>query len=95
MNLVKLNIDIDEKWPIFSLDSPENPNGPWVVDVDDDFYRQYCANFRKFQEIQINLQRIYAKQRRIIAEESCGYRIQKSGEIDAEFKSNRIASLPS
>ena len=87
--MARLNINIDEKWPIYSLDEPINPNAVSVVEINDDFYREYLYFTMKYQEYQERLHVIYEHQQRVISE-LCGYRFPEGVEPDKEYKLNRI-----
>ncbi len=56
--LVKIKIDIDEKWPIFSAKKVKN-DGPYTVEISSDFYKQYLWFCLKYHEFQTQLKEIY------------------------------------
>lgn len=62
--MVKREIIIDEKWPIFTLEEP-NKDGPFVVELNDEFYKEYCYFMSKYHEYQTRVQLIYERQQRL------------------------------
>lgn len=58
MKLVKREIMIDEKWPVFTLEEPKR-DGPFVVELNEEFYKEYCYFMYKYHEYQLRLQVIY------------------------------------
>lgn len=83
----KLEVIIDEKWPVFSLEEP-NKEGPFVVEINEEFYKEYLYFKYKYTEFQIRLQLIYEHQQRIYTE-SCGYNVPEGSE-PSEHKFNTI-----
>lgn len=56
--MVKREIIIDEHWPVFTLEEPKR-DGPFVVEINEDFYKEYCYFMYKYHEYQTRLQVIY------------------------------------
>lgn len=91
--MAKLEINIDEHWPVFTLDKPKNEDGPWVVEVNDDFYKEYLYFSYKYHEYQTRLQLIYEHHERSI-NEKLGYRFPEGTECCRDFKLNTIRAKP-
>ena len=89
MKLVKREIIIDEKWPVFTVEEPKK-DGPFVVELNDEFYKEYLYFMYKYHEYQIRLQLIYEHQQRIYTE-SCGYRFPEGSDIH-EYTPNKIGN---
>lgn len=87
---MKCQISIDEKWPVFTLEHVRNPNDPFVVDINEDFYKEYCCLMYKYHEFQIRMQLIYEHQQSNINKQVCGYTVPEGSIVDTEFKPNTI-----
>lgn len=59
--LVKREIMIDEKWPVFWLEEPKK-DGPFVIELNDEFYKEYCFIMYKYYQLQSKLKLIYDEQ---------------------------------
>jgi hypothetical protein len=60
---VKLKIDVDEVWPIFTCDETKE-DAPFVVEVDVQFYKEYLWFFYRYHKIQNQLKVMYDEQLR-------------------------------
>lgn len=87
---MKLKIDTDEVWPVFFLDKPRNENDPSLVDIHEDFYKEYCYVMQKYEEFQERIKIIYEHQRSIISQQICGYNVPKGSDIDDKYELNTI-----
>lgn len=87
---MKCQISIDEKWPVFTLEHVRNPNDPFVVDLNEEFYKEYCHAMFKYHEYQLRIQAIYEHQQSIVNEQICGYTVPEGSIVDTEFKPNTI-----
>jgi hypothetical protein len=56
--LAKVKISVDEKWPIFTAQHT-NEEGPFIVEMDDDLYRQYLQINYLYYSFQTRLQVLY------------------------------------
>lgn len=56
--MVKVIVEIDEKWPIYTLEE-ENVDGPYVIEFDDDLYKQYLQLEFLYQSFQKRLKVLY------------------------------------
>ena len=88
--LVKLQINIDEHWPVFSLEKPKDEDGPWVTEINDDFYKEYLYFMYKYHEYQTRLQVIYEHQQRAVSKTVCGYNVPEGSVIDDQYELNTI-----
>ncbi len=86
MKLVKREINIDEKWPVFTLDEPRNENGPFVVELNEDFYKEYLWFSYKYHEYQARIQVIYEHQQSEFNKQNVGYRFPEDSVIDTESR---------
>lgn len=82
--LERLEINIDEKWPVFTLDKPRDGNGPFVVDLNEDFYNEYLYFSYKYLEYQARIQVIYEHQQSEFNNQNVGHRFPKDSVIDTE-----------
>lgn len=88
--MIKREISLDEKWPVFTLDKPKNEDGPWVVELNEEFYKEYCFFMYKYHEYQTRLQLIYEHRQRELSQQSCGFRVPEGFEPDKDFTLNTI-----
>lgn len=58
MENVRVRIDIDEFWPIYSLVEPKGNSGV-VVDVPERLFYEFVAVLAEFESIQRELHRLY------------------------------------
>lgn len=58
VKVVKVIVEIDEKWPIYTLEE-ENVDGPYVIEFDDDLYKQYLQLEFLYQSFQKRLKVLY------------------------------------
>lgn len=56
--IVKVDVSIDEKWPVFSLKEVSS-QCRWTVEIPEDMYREYLWVMYKYHEIQTKLQVYY------------------------------------
>lgn len=54
----KVKIEIDKKWPIFVAYETDKED-PCIVEVEDDFFREYCWFCFKYHDFQLKLQFMY------------------------------------
>jgi hypothetical protein len=90
LKLVKLEINIDEHWPVFTLDKPKNEDGPWVTEINEDFYKEYLYFMYKYHEYQTRLQVIYEHKQREVNHTVCGYNVPEGSVIDDQYRINTI-----
>lgn len=56
--MAKLKVNVDEKWPIFSVEDADQ-DGPFVIELDDDLYKQYLQIDFLYKSFQTRLQVLY------------------------------------
>lgn len=79
--MIKVQVNIDEKWPVFTLEKNEK-DGPFVLDINDEFYTEYCYVMYKYNEFQTRLGLIYEYEQRKYNGESF--------EEDREYNDSRV-----
>jgi hypothetical protein len=89
--LIKKQINIDETWPVFSLDEPKQEDGLFVVEINEEFYKEYLYFHYKYHEYQLRLQAIYEHKQREV-NDRLGYRFPEGTECCREFEPNKIRS---
>lgn len=87
---MKCKISIDEKWPIFSLENLRYENDPFVVEINEEFYKEYCYFMSKYEEYQSRIRVIYEQQKLAFNEQNVGYRFPKDTIVDTEFRINSL-----
>jgi hypothetical protein len=68
---VKLKLIVDEKWPIFSLEKPDN-SGYNEIDIPEEEYAEYASIMRQYALLQLKLGILYDHKRA-----DCQERIRK------------------
>lgn len=58
--MVKVDVSIDEEWPVYSLEETYS-HSMWTVDIPEDMYREYLWIMYKYCELQNKLQEYYDK----------------------------------
>jgi len=61
---MKIQISIDEKWPVFTLERPKNESDPFILEINEDFYKEYLYFSYKYHEYQTRIQVIYEHHQR-------------------------------
>jgi hypothetical protein len=56
--LAKVKIEVDERWPVFTLED-EDKDGPYVIELDEDLYKQYLQLELLYQSFQKRLRVLY------------------------------------
>lgn len=56
--MAKIKINIDEIWPVFTA-SDADKDGPFVVELEDDLYKQYLQIDYLYKSFQTRLQVLY------------------------------------
>ena len=56
--MVKVIVEIDENWPVYTLEE-EVKDGPYVIELDDDLYKQYLQLEFLYQSFQKRLKVLY------------------------------------
>ena len=72
------------------MDKPKNEDGPWVTEINDDFYKEYLYFMYKYHEYQTRLQVIYEHKQRAVSETVCGYNVPEGSVIDDQYELNTI-----
>jgi len=86
---MKIKIDVDEQWPVFTADEVKN-DGQFVVEVDDHFYRHYLYICYRYHVLQSQLKEMYESEQKRISRH-CPYCFEKGAEA-ARYDLNRIRS---
>lgn len=90
--MIKKTITIDEKWPVFSLEDPNSENDPFIVKLNEEFYKEYLYFKLKYHEYQLRLQVIYEKAQRDFNHNAIPYRFKEGTEYSRDFELNKIRS---
>lgn len=87
--MIKVQIDVDEVWPVFFLERTEE-DGPDIVEVNEEFYKEYLYFTLKYKEYQSRIKLIYDHRERELSQQSCGYRIPEGFEPDKDYAINKL-----
>lgn len=85
--MAKLKVNVDEKWPIFSVEEADK-DGPFVIELDDELYKQYLQIDYLYYSFQTRLQVLYESEQRKLSER-CPYSFPKGSDI-GEHLLNKI-----
>jgi hypothetical protein len=88
---MKLKIDVDEEWPVFTAHETII-DGDFVVEVDEQFYKEYLWFCYRYHSIQEKLKDMYDKELRRLTGKSI-YRFPKGTPIDEHTELNRIRAV--
>jgi hypothetical protein len=80
--LAKLKINVDEKWPIFSVEDADK-DGPFVIELDDELYKQYLQIDYLYYSFQTRLQVLYESEQ-LKLRERCYECFEESAKITAD-----------
>jgi hypothetical protein len=90
--LVKREINIDEHWPVFSLEEPRNENSPFVVELNEDFYKEYLYYTHKCYEYQTRIKLIYDHQQLRFNKKNNGDFFPEGSVIDTQYSISNVRS---
>lgn len=57
--MTKVEVTIDEKWPVFSFTEPKLGKESFQYDIPDEMYKDYLYITRRYIELQLQLQVLY------------------------------------
>lgn len=68
---MKVEITVDEKWPIFSITNPQIQGETFHYDLPEEMLKDYFYVMRKYYEFQLQLQSLYEQSLRKFNEKQC------------------------
>jgi hypothetical protein len=90
----KVEITIDEKWPVFTLLEPKEGHEEYQFEVDDTFWKEYCYIMYKYLEFQLKLQEFYECGHRKYAKKHGGYTWPEGASPSEQHKLNKCRDCP-
>ena len=78
--MVRREVNIDEEWPVFTLEQPKNISGPFTVEISDDEYKEYLSTVYKYRHWQLKLQGLYESSQREYNKTNSGEHVSEGGE---------------
>lgn len=88
--MAKIEVTVDEKWPVFSVVPLKEGNEDYQFDIPDEMYKNYLYIMLKFHEFQLQLQALYAEGNRKLSEKCCGHSFPEGSKPDEQYKLNKI-----
>ncbi len=80
---MKFKVNIDEEWPVFTIDKIKNPrkNEPYEVEISQELYDEYILVMASYDDLQLKLKGLYDKCTNRVAR-SFDFRVPEDREVE-------------